>query len=75
MAIQNDLASAIENVIVSNWSDILNEIEVSPAKMNQLNVSAVIKKDKDNNLSFTLKASFKKQTVVSQPTVISVNSK
>lgn len=74
MAIQDDLSSAIANVISANWADILNEIEVSPSKLNQLNVSAIIRKNADSTLSFNLKASFKKQTVVSQPTTISVDS-
>jgi hypothetical protein len=74
MAIQDDLSSAIAQVISANWADIVNEIEVSSSKMNQLNVSAIIRKNPDATLSFNLKASFKKQTVVSQPTTISVDS-
>ena len=74
MAIQDDLSSAIAQVISANWADITAEIEASESKMNQLNVSAIIRKNSDSTLSFNLKASFKKQTVVSQPTTISVDS-
>ena len=74
MAIQDDLSSAIANVISANWADILNEIEASEGKTNQLTIQSIIKKNADATLSFTLRASFKKQTVVSQPTTISVDS-
>jgi len=74
MAIQDDLASAIASVINANWADINTEIEASQSKTNQLSIQAIIKKNTDATLSYGLKVSFKKQTVVSQPTTISVDS-
>jgi hypothetical protein len=73
MAIQDDLSAKIAEVISANWSDIANEIEASPTKTNQITISATVKKNQDSTLSFTLNTSFKKQTVVSKPTTISVN--
>ena len=74
MATPDEISSAISNVISANWADIVNEIEVSPAKLNQLNFSVIVRKEPDASLSFSLRASFKKQTVVSQPTTISLDS-
>ena len=74
MSTQQDISEAIAKLIDANWSDIVTEIEASPIKSNQLNIQTIIKKDDNSNISFSLKFSFRKQTVVSQPTVVSVNS-
>ena len=75
MASSDSINADIAKLVSANWADIATDLAANPRKSSVFSIQVSLNQAVDGSVSYSIRQSFKKQAVVSTPSVADVKGK